>query len=169
MVSLSIRIRPVSFAAGHCRAAHVWSRTRTPWRLGPLFLSAFLLLGCTSTHKLPKLLPISLDRYPPASRRQGEEGRVLIEFQLDDHRNVLAPRITQSDGVVRLDLAALRLIEKLPFDPADHRKPRSSVTYRVTVIFCLEPGHCERLPPFADTESILVKTTKPPEPDIIFD
>jgi TonB family protein len=75
-----------------------------------LLFAIYLLSGCISTHKLPRLLPISEDRYPPVSRRVGEEGRVLIEFNLDDRRRLIAPRITQSEGSARLDAAALRLI-----------------------------------------------------------
>lgn len=141
---------------------------KPPPRQGLLF-AICLLSGCISTHQLPKVLPISEDRYPPASRRLGEEGRVLIEFNLDGHRRTVAPRVTKSAGGARLDVAALRLIQDLPFDPSDHQKPSSGLTYRVTVIFCLKPGHCDDLVPFPGTEPMLVKATKPPEPHIIFD
>jgi TonB family protein len=136
-----------------------------PGRL-PLLLAICVLSSCLSSYKLPRLQPIREDRYPPASRRLGEEGRVLIEFNLDKLRRAFAPRISQSEASPRLDEAARMVIKNLQFDPSDHRQPPPTYTYRVTVIFCLQPGHCDELMPFPGTEPVFVKATKPPEPNI---
>ena len=151
------------------RIASQLSREMIPAKQCFLLLAIYVLSGCTNTHSLPKLLPISADRYPPASRRLGEEGRVLVEFNLDKHGRALAPRVIRSEASARLDTAALRVIENLPIDPTDHHKPMPSDLFRVTVLFCLTAGHCAELVPFANTEPVRVTATKPPEPNIIFE
>lgn len=125
--------------------------------------------GCVTSDMLPKLKPIPAARYPPAAARLGEEGRVLVEFNLDKQRQPFGLRIAASDGSVRLEKGAERLIKSLPFDPSDRSKPRPTHTYRVTAIFCLRPGHCDDLAPFPGTEAIVVEAPKPPESYAIFD
>jgi hypothetical protein len=52
----------------------------------------------------------------------------------------------------------------IEFDPADHTKPNPKLTYRVTVIFCLQPGHCDQIVPFPQTITIRVMHERPPAP-----
>jgi hypothetical protein len=56
----------------------------------------------------------------------------------------------------RLNEGALKVIQRMQFDPADHTKPDPNLTYRVTVIFCLQPGHCGHIVPFPQTTTVMV-------------
>jgi hypothetical protein len=86
---------------------------------------------------------------------------VLVEFKLDEHRKPFESMVRQSDpwwesAPVRLNEGALKVVQGMQFDPADHTKPNPKLTYRVTVIFCLQPGNCDRLVPFPQTTTIIV-------------
>jgi hypothetical protein len=72
---------------------------------------------------------------------------VLMEFELDELRRPVAPRISRSDASARLEEGARQIIKSLQFDASDHSRRRPNLTYRVTVIFCLRPGHCDDLVP----------------------
>ena len=149
---------------------------REPWhRLAfPIALTLCLLTACANTHPLPRVIPVTGKMYPAASRRLGEEGRVLVEFHLDERRRPRGVTILQQDpkkvswanGEGRLGDAAIRaMYEGIYFDPSDHTKPDPKHAYRVTIIFCLEPGHCGTLSPFPGTDSIVVKSQPVQSPD----
>lgn len=50
----------------------------------------------------------------------------------------------------------LKVVQGMQFDPADHTKPNPKLTYRVTVIFCLQPDNCDSMVPFPQTTTIIV-------------
>ena len=126
-------------------------------------LAICLMTGCTTTARLPTITPPTADYYPPASRRLEEEGRVLVEFHLDQRRTPFDQQTIQSEvspanGRARLESTAIKVVSALQFDPSDHTKPDPKHAYRVTIIFCLDPGHCGTLSPFSGTHPIVVKT-----------
>jgi protein TonB len=56
--------------------------------------------------------------YPPMSRRQGEEGKVVLRVRVSAQGASLAVEIKQSSGFSRLDEAARAAVEKWRFVPA---------------------------------------------------
>jgi len=56
--------------------------------------------------------PLSQPQYPPASRRAGEEGTVILEVLVLENGRVGDARIKQSSGYSRLDEAALREVKR---------------------------------------------------------
>jgi protein TonB len=56
--------------------------------------------------------------YPPMSRRQGEEGKVVLRVRVSAQGTSLAVDIKQSSGFTRLDEAARAAVEKWRFVPA---------------------------------------------------
>lgn len=80
-----------------------------PKPTGPLTLSGELSVAC------PERTP---PRYPPLSRRMGEEGTVVLRVELDVHGKVCAARVTGSSGFARLDDAALEAVRNWRCHPA---------------------------------------------------
>ena len=122
-----------------------------------------MLTACAvATPRLPKTLPVTEDWYPSASTRAGEEGRVLVEFQLDERRRPTAAMIREPAPFARLNYMAPRVaIDGLKFDPEDRTKPSPKHIYRVTLIFCLRPGHCDDMVPFLGTVPVTVTAKRP--------
>ncbi|MBI2308139.1 MAG: energy transducer TonB [Rhodocyclales bacterium] len=56
--------------------------------------------------------------YPPLSRRQGEEGKVVLRVRVSRDGLPLAVDIKQSSGFARLDDAARSAVERWRFVPA---------------------------------------------------
>lgn len=56
--------------------------------------------------------------YPPMSRRQGEEGKVVLRVRVSAQGAALTVEIKQSSGFSRLDEAARTAVEKWRFVPA---------------------------------------------------
>ncbi|HEV2700270.1 MAG TPA: hypothetical protein VGV09_01470 [Steroidobacteraceae bacterium] len=139
-----------------------------------------VLAGCATTHiaaisRLPWLIPGDDCKkwYPPTSRRIQEEGRVLVEFHVDEKLNTSDVKVGQSElwnpklstfvddtnKGTRLQESALRVVMQLnataSLDPNDHSKIDKNTLYRLTVIQCLDPGGvCAKLSPFPDTQSL---------------
>lgn len=64
-------------------------------------------------------------RYPAASRRKGEEGMVLLSFEVDRFGQVSDAQVKTSSGYSRLDAAVLRMLKKsgrLPAFPAEMKQ-----------------------------------------------
>jgi hypothetical protein len=79
---------------------------------------------------------------------------------LTNRRKPLELTIRDSEANARLREGALRVVKSLQFDPSDPTKPNPKYTYRVTVIFCLQPSNCEGILAFPDTEPVIVKATQ---------
>jgi protein TonB len=58
------------------------------------------------------------DYYPDASRRNNEEGRVLVHMCLDTRGRVGATNVAATSGHPALDAAALKLAQAYRFKPA---------------------------------------------------
>ncbi|MDP1652618.1 MAG: energy transducer TonB [Rhodocyclaceae bacterium] len=80
-----------------------------PKPMGPVTLGGELSVTC------PERTP---PRYPPHSRRMGEEGTVLLRVELDEHGKVCAARVSGSSGFARLDEAALEAVRTWQCHPA---------------------------------------------------
>lgn len=80
-----------------------------PKPTGPLTLSGELSVAC-----LERTPP----RYPPLSRRMGEEGTVVLRVELDELGKVCAARVKDSSGFARLDDAALEAVRTWRCHPA---------------------------------------------------
>ena len=76
---------------------------------GPVSLGAELAVACPER---------SAPAYPPLSRRQGEEGKVVLRVELDEQGNVSASRVATSSGFARLDEAALAAVKTWRCNPA---------------------------------------------------
>jgi TonB family protein len=127
----------------------------------PLIIMLSILAACVDTPRSPKLSnpkDFSNDWYPPASRRLGEEGRVLVEFHLGPRWRPQDVTILQSDPAGRLSEGARKVVVgALRVDTSERIKPMRK--YRLTVIFCLQPGNCDNFAAFPGTESVIVKGT----------
>jgi protein TonB len=77
--------------------------------LGPVKLGSELSVAC------PERSP---PRYPPASRRLGEEGTVVLRVELDEHGKVCAAQVSSSSGFARLDAAAVAAVRSWQCHPA---------------------------------------------------
>src|SRR6185312_17071817 len=97
-----------------------------------------LVTACADTHRLPKFRPVPEDFYPAASRRLGEEGRVVVEFHLDEHRRPVQIQIRESSENSRLEDSARKVVRSLQFDPSDHSKPDPRRTYSVRIAYCFD-------------------------------
>lgn len=78
---------------------------------GPVTLSSELSVACPERPP-----PI----YPAASRRLGEEGKVVLRVELDEEGRIHAARIATGSGYGRLDEAALAAIRNWRCQPARH-------------------------------------------------
>jgi protein TonB len=76
---------------------------------GPLVLPAELAVTC------PKRSP---PVYPMASRKRGEEGRVVLRVELDAHGRMGAIRVETSSGSPGLDTAAVTAVKTWRCNPA---------------------------------------------------
>ncbi len=76
---------------------------------GPVKLGTELSVAC------PLRTP---PRYPPAARRLGEEGIVVLRVELDEQGKVCAAKISASSGFGRLDDAALAAVRTWQCTPA---------------------------------------------------
>lgn len=76
---------------------------------GPVTLDAELAVSCPE-RRAPA--------YPPLSRRQGEEGKLVLRVELDESGNVSSVRVAASSGFARLDEAALAAVKTWRCTPA---------------------------------------------------
>lgn len=152
-----------------------------PKRDCPLLIAALSVVAADAdTPQPPRILPVSEDFYPLRAWQRNEEGRVLVEFKLNERRKPMDWKALMSDEFVsrasgdpvfrHSDLAAPTSISEgalkvvaagrvggMRFDPSDPTETDPKQMYRVTVIFCLQPGHCDFFVPFPYTTSIIVQ------------
>lgn len=77
-------------------------------------------------------------KYPEESRRRGEEGDVLVEFEIDESGRVTAARVAGTSGHPALDEAALRAARKARFNPAKSGRAAVPSTARLKLEFRLK-------------------------------
>lgn len=76
-------------------------------------------------------------RYPEAARRAGIEGRVILQFIVDEEGNVINPTVVRSAGAGGLDEAALEAISQMQFTPGIQRGRPVKVQMTQPVVFRL--------------------------------
>lgn len=76
--------------------------------------------------------------YPAASRRLGEQGRVVLRVRVSAHGLPLAVEIKQSSGFPRLDEAARAAVERWRFIPARQGSETVDSSVLVPLQFALE-------------------------------
>ncbi len=77
--------------------------------------------------------------YPELARRAGIEGRVIVQFIIDEEGNVIDPYVIRGVGA-GLDEAALRAVSQLKFEPGRQRGRAVRVQYTIPVTFRLDQG-----------------------------
>jgi protein TonB len=80
----------------------------------------------------------SVLRYPDIARRAGIEGRVIIQFVVDEQGNVQNPIVVRSAGGGGLDEAAIEAIKRVRFTPGMQRGRPVKVQMTQPVIFRLQ-------------------------------
>ena len=76
--------------------------------------------------------------YPVASRRLGEEGRVLLRVRVSAHGQPLEVDVKQSSGFSRLDEAARAAVERWRFVPARQGTEAVEASVLVPLHFSLD-------------------------------
>ena len=76
--------------------------------------------------------------YPPMSRRQSEEGKVVLRVRVSSQGAALAVEIKQSSGMSRLDEAARSAVEKWRFVPARQGNEAVEASVLVPLHFTLD-------------------------------
>jgi protein TonB len=76
-------------------------------------------------------------KYPPISRRLGEQGRVLVRVQVDPAGQPVRVELDQSSRYPRLDGAALEAVRHWRFAPARRGERPVSAWVLVPVVFSL--------------------------------
>lgn len=77
-------------------------------------------------------------RYPPVSRRLGEEGRVLLDVHIQPDGGVGEIRVRTSSGSNRLDQAALDAVKRWRYVPARRGDVAIAFWYVQPVVFALQ-------------------------------
>lgn len=77
-------------------------------------------------------------RYPDMARRAGIEGRVIVQFIVDEQGNVRNPQVVRSAGAGGLDEAAVNAIRQMTFTPGMQRGRPVRVQMTQPVIFRLQ-------------------------------
>lgn len=76
-------------------------------------------------------------RYPEMARRAGIEGRVFVEFVVDENGDVVNPRVVRSIGG-GADEEALRVVSQAKFRPGMQRGRPVKVQYMLPIYFRLQ-------------------------------
>jgi protein TonB len=76
--------------------------------------------------------------YPPASRRSGEEGRVVVQLEIDARGRVGGTEIAAPSGFARLDEASRCVVGHLAFHPGRRDGVAVSATVQLPIVFRLD-------------------------------
>jgi protein TonB len=76
--------------------------------------------------------------YPPLSRRQGEEGKVLLKVRVSAKGEALEVAVSKSSGFPRLDNAAIDAVTRWRFVPAKRGDETVDSSVVVPITFALE-------------------------------
>ncbi len=76
-------------------------------------------------------------RYPETARKAGVEGRVIIQFVVDESGNVTNPKVLRGVGA-GLDEEALRCVQQLKFKPGRQRGRPVRVRFTIPIVFKLD-------------------------------
>jgi len=91
--------------------------------------------------KMPQLIGgmqslASRIEYPEKARKEGIEGKVIVQFIVDEHGNVTDPQVVKSIGH-GFDQAALKAVRELKFTPGTQRGKAVKVQYSLPINFKL--------------------------------
>lgn len=86
----------------------------------------------------PNYLRNPAPRYPEASRRNGEEGVVLLSAHVDRSGKPLQVNLSRSSGFERLDRAAIESVKRWVFEPAKIGPLSVESTVQIPVRFRLD-------------------------------
>lgn len=75
--------------------------------------------------------------YPAASRRLGEEGRVVVRIDVDASGSASASNVAGSSGFARLDAAAACVIRRLDFNPGRRDGAPVAASVMLPIVFRL--------------------------------
>jgi TonB family protein len=109
-------------------------------------------------------------RYPELARKAGIEGRVVVQFVVDEQGNVVNPEIIRGIGG-GCDEAALNAIRGVQFTPGMQRGRAVKVQFQIPIVFRLNNGDSPPPPPPQSTSEIGENTSSshdlaPPPPPI---
>ena len=123
-----------------------------------IYLTFGLLVSCAKPFQPNVITQDYADYYPTAALRLGEEDRVLVEIYIGNNgRPLREPTLRQTAKSLRLNEGALKVARRMRFDVSGRTKPDPKRAYLVTIIFCMEPGHCDQFAPFPETKAVVVK------------
>lgn len=121
------------------------------------------LVSCATPFQPNVTTQYSADYYPSAALRLGEEARLLVEIHIGNNGKLLQePTLRQTAESLRLNDGALKVARGMRFDVSGRTKPDPKQAYLVTIIFCMEPGHCDQFAPFPETKAVVVKAAPLP-------
>ena len=116
-------------------------------------------------HKLPKMkaFPSQFDAYPELAHRRNLEGRVLVEFGLDQSGKPTGVTIVQAEAPSILQDGALRLMKNIAYDMTDPGFDAADARpFRLTIKFCLPD--CTRFTTFPGSVELAIRSRPlPPE------
>ena len=75
-------------------------------------------------------------QYPDMAKRAGVEGRVIVQFIVDEQGNVTSPQVLQGKGA-GLDKEAIRVVKQLKFKPGQQRGSAVKVKMALPINFQL--------------------------------
>jgi periplasmic protein TonB len=91
-----------------------------------------------SRQALPLYLKNPPPEYPPAARRRGYAGTVMMEVFVDREGKVRDLRLVQSSGHAMLDRAAMRAVKGWMFEPARQGEEKVDMWVKVPLTFRLK-------------------------------
>jgi periplasmic protein TonB len=91
-----------------------------------------------SIQAVPLYLKNPPPEYPPAARRRGCEGTVMVEVFVDREGKVQDLRLAQSSGHAMLDRAAIRAVKGWMFEPAKQGEEKVGMWVKVPLTFRLK-------------------------------
>lgn len=100
--------------------------------------AATLTPGVQTDHDA-QLIDLPAPRYPPLSKRNGEQGVVIVEVVVNPEGTVDSARVIETPGHARLDSAALAAARAARFTPAKRNGQAVHATVRIPYRFVIEP------------------------------
>jgi len=109
-----------------------------PTSLSPLPRSGPEPAAAPSKQAVPLYLNNPPPEYPPAARRRGYEGTVMMEVFVDREGKVRDLRLVQSSGHAMLDRAAMGAVKGWRFEPASQGEEKVDMWVKVPLTFRLK-------------------------------
>ncbi|WP_455585313.1 TonB family protein [Bacteroides sp.] len=96
-------------------------------------------------------------KYPTAARDNGTQGRVIVQFIIDEKGKITSPKVARSVDP-ELDKEALRLVGNMPnWTPGEQKGKAVSVKYTLPISFILDKGSSGKM----NKSSSKIKTDNP--------